>query len=180
MLTKARAKASGQIFDRSKIPVVIYLILFSVIVSGCGSSEFDRKFLQQVEDTKKQSTASDIKRIAINYFSQTNKLLPNLNYTGFHYAAPIPTEITSLAIFSEDPPEDVMPISYQQTGTDVVGFDVGGGFAHQGIFICPANSPSEQEFLKKFVGTMIPWEDGVYFWADWPVGGVPRKFWNEQ
>jgi len=61
MLTKARAKASGQIFDRSKIPVVIYLILFSVIVSGCGSSEFDRKFLQQVEDTKKQSTASDIK-----------------------------------------------------------------------------------------------------------------------
>lgn len=141
------------------------------ITTGCGPRSNDVTFVQQVESTKQHNKASEIKRIAIQYCSKykTN------GYTSFGL---VPKEIASLPLFSEYQPKSVMPSVYPDA--DIIEFEVGGGFTHQGIFICPTNSDAGQKFLKQFQGTMLPWEGGVYFWADWHVRGVPKQYWNER
>ena len=145
-----------------RLIIISGCLLFLAAMTSCGPSDADTKFIRQLERTKAEIKASEVRALMIQWFS---------NKTGR-----IPEKLRTLPILSEGA-DDISALS-DRSGTNFMELSVGGGFARQGIVVCLTDSPSNQKELHALKGTVIPWEQGVYFWADWWVRGVPRRYWN--
>jgi hypothetical protein len=138
-----------------------------------GPSQFDVEFCQRVESTKAKISASELRAIAVAFFST------NAN----PWVTPhplVPERISSLPFFDHTPAREINAHTYSgnQSNFVLVGFQCGGGFEYRGIFITVGDARESKKILDGFVGTMVPWEEGVYFWADWWVRGIPKEYWN--
>ena len=100
--------------------------------------------MQQVEKTRQQCKAPDI-RAAAEEFA--------LNPKG-----PNPKKIVLMPLFVGL--ENSLTATVE--ATNVVFFTVGGPI-HHGIFVIFFDTEFSQKFVKEFRGTVIPWDEGVYF-----------------
>jgi len=148
--------------------------LASYIIYGKALGAADKEFLQKIENTKRQAKASEIKAVTIP-FSLSHKpreLIPSKL---------VPKEISSLPILSEA--MGLVEASYltdDKTGTNAVIFEIGSGGGSWGIIVCPTETDNCRKARSGLKGTVIPWEDGVYFLADWHVKGVSKDYWNKE
>jgi hypothetical protein len=156
--------------DMASIRFICVVVFLSVLI-GCGASSVrDKKFIKEVESTKQSISSFSLRSAASDFFSESA--------TNDHVVyETLPERIRILPIFSDDP-HGVLIATYRDA--NVVEFDIGGGFEHKGIFICLSNSENPEQFLKSFQGTICPWTNGVFFWADWHVRGIPKRYWNER
>ena len=134
-----------------------------LLMSACSydQSSKDIDFVRGIEITKLQCKTSDIKAKALEF---------SLNPKG-----PVPKEIASIPLFSTL--ENDIRVSSE--GTNAILFYAGGPL-HEGVIVVFSDSHPSDEFKKGLAGTTIPWEQGVYFWAEWKVRKMPREFRSTQ
>jgi len=143
-----------------------------IFTFGCGQNVADQKFIQEVENTSNRCNALEIRNMSLSFYAEYSRSNMNSKFLA------APKAIASLPLFSGDPPDTVGAGFYRaRNGKDIIGFSLSGGFSAQGIFICPNDSKEEKELLKSFAGTMVPWKNGVYFWASWGVVRY-KEYWN--
>jgi len=164
------------LFIQKKMTVYAFILIIIGNVLGCSESPADKEFLRKVDTTKQLYKASDVKAASV-------KLCSNANPNDFSPNRYVPKEISFLPFFSGS--VDMISAEYITNYKDrpnIMWLRVGSGFGYSGLVLCPSATPNEedQKVLNGFAGTLVPWEDGVYFWADWHVRGVPKKYWNEQ
>lgn len=138
----------------------IAMLPFVMLIGGCGgSSKVDDEFMRQMNETKTQSSASQVKKAALQLSLTLDK------------DAKIPTEIASLPIFKKEG-DAFISCTRLESGNGLF-FRQGGGFASQGIIVCFSDDTLTNTLLR---GTIIRWEGGVFFWADWRVfHGLPKS-----
>jgi hypothetical protein len=152
---------------------IIYLSALIIALSGCGPSDADNKFIDQVEQTKQQSKIYEIKAATIPFALKHHprEIIPSKE---------VPGQISALPILSEAAGEvEAIFLTEDKTGTNAVMFEIGSGFGHWGIIVCPSDNEDCRKARSGLAGTVIPWQEGVYFWASWQVRGVPNEYWNK-
>ncbi len=136
-----------------------FLAMFVAGCDGGGSPAVDAEFMRQVNDTKAHISAAQVKAAALPLFLKLDK------------DTKVPNEILSLPFFKEEGGSHV-GVGRVENGKALF-FMQGGGFASQGIIVCFSDDALKNTVLR---GTIIRWDDGVYFWADWWVmHGVDKK-----
>jgi hypothetical protein len=141
------------------LPLNSALLILVILVVLEGSPKADNEFMRQVNDTKAHTSAAQVKAVA----------LPSLLKPGKD--TDIPKEILTLPFFKTEGEPEVRVL--RDVDDKVLLFKQGGGFASQGIIVCFGDASPTNIVL---IGTIIRWDDGVYFWADWRVRrGVDKK-----
>jgi hypothetical protein len=135
---------------RYSILTVLILVLPLFLFSGCGPSPE----MLGVEQTRKEVKAADVKTAALPLFSYP--VGEDISVTN------LPTEITSLPLFENAgaPPH----IDCRRVGTNTLFFATGSGFGHWGLII--HHPEVDPEATKSLHATIIPWEDGLFFWIE--------------
>lgn len=106
-----------------------------------------------VAASKRQHQASQIKAAVLPLLTNSAAAKPS-----------IPTEVRSLPLFAQDGSSiDTWAVSDAQ-GNRGLAFVTGSGFGHWGVVVCL--SQDAEKAAKTLHGTIMPWEDGVYFWIE--------------
>lgn len=119
---------------------------------GCGPSNWGLHLRKLSEETKRTTNASAIQTQLTSFFANEQSL-----------TNPLPKEITSLPIFSDDPTN--IEVNYCGAGTNVLMLHIGGGFGHWGLLI--AKPGHDSEISQWHRERIKPWDDGVYFFSEY-------------
>jgi hypothetical protein len=128
--------------------------LLLVFNAGCGPSESDKKFEAMMEASKRQYSSSEVRTAVLPLFSTYyDRTIPNNQ---------LPKEITSLALFAEDPKYILSgPLG---TNSDALIFMTGSGFGHWGIVIF--RFEDDQRITEWHRKRLIPWTNGIFFYRE--------------
>jgi hypothetical protein len=132
----------------------------TMVVAGCGQSPADVEFNRRVNDTKAYTSASKVKAAALPLYLKPGK------------DTDIPNEIRSLPFFKGTNRQDFC-VNMFQNGKALIFLQY-SSYSSVGIIVCFTDDALD---LKDPMldGTLIRWDDGVYFCADWRVYGVDKK-----
>jgi hypothetical protein len=122
-----------------------------LLFSGCFKSDWEKNYEREVELTKSQCKAPEVKAAALPLFAlydSTNKIV-------------LPAQITSLPIFAADT-NDIQMLSLQSTNAFM--FITGGGFGHWGIIV--SRFDNDREISQWHRNRITPWEDGIFFFRE--------------
>ena len=138
-------------------------LLIAMVMIGCYyESPADIEFVRKVNDTKVYTSASKVKAAASPLYLKPGK------------DTDIPDEIRSLPFFkTEDNSEPNFIVNMFQNGKALVFLQY-NSYASWGIIVCFGDGGLDLKdpMLR---GTIIRWDDGVYFCADWRVKGADKK-----
>jgi hypothetical protein len=135
---------------------------FAVAMIGCDKSPANVDFNRRVNDTKAYTSASKVKAAALPLYLKPGK------------ETDIPDEIRSLPFFkTEGDSKPNFRVNTFQNGKALMFLQY-NSYASWGIIVCFGDGALD---LKdpKLDGTLIRWDDDVYFCADWRVYGVDKK-----
>jgi hypothetical protein len=132
----------------------------AMVMIGCVQSPADVEFIHRVNDTKAYTSASKVKAAALPWYLKPGK------------ETDIPNEIRSLPFFKGKNRQN-FTVDMFQNGKALIFLQY-SSFSAVGIIVCFGDGALD---LKdpKLEGTVIRWDDGVYFCADWRVYGVDKK-----
>jgi len=132
--------------------LLIFLVVLLVAGFGCGPSAWGLHLKKLSDETRREKKAADVQAALAVFFSNEHDL-----------TNPLPAEITSLPIFSDDPTNII--VTSCDGSTNVLMLSLGAGYGHWGLIV--ARPGHDKEISGWHRKKSQPWNDGVYFFSEY-------------